>query len=269
MRLVVLADNNTMIGPCLRGEPGIAFYIEDGDTRLLLDTGYSDIFLDNAARLGIDLSGLSAIAISHGHDDHVTGLPALARQVDLSRTEVVAHPLAFCPKCSKTGESIGTPVPQAELEQLCRLTLTAEPRKLSENIWYLGQIPRVHPFEDKAPTAKYLQLDIWQPDELLDDTALAYTTEEGFYVITGCSHSGICNIIEHAKTVCGREKLLGVIGGLHIFRCDTQLEQTLAYLEKQGPLELIPCHCVSFPAKAAMHARIPIREIGVGSEIRW
>ena len=268
MRLVVLADNHTMIGPCLRGEPGVAFYMEDAGTKLLLDTGYSDIFLDNARKLGIDLSGLSVIAISHGHDDHVTGLPFLAEQEDLSGVEVVAHPYAFCPK-EKDGESIGSGISAEELSGLCRLNLTDKPRKLSKNIWYLGQIPRVHPFENKAPTARYLYEGIWEDDRLLDDTALAYQTSEGFYVITACSHSGICNIIEHAKTICGQEKVLGVIGGLHIFRCDAQLEQTIAYLEKQAPMELIPCHCVSFAAAAAIHARIPIREIGVGSEICW
>ena len=46
-------------------------------------------------------------------------------------------------------------------------------------------------------------------DLVLDDTALVYRGSEGLFVITGYSHSGICNIIEYAKKVCGEAKVLG------------------------------------------------------------
>ena len=108
MRLVVLSDNNTLIGQCLKGEPGACYYIEDGGKKILLDTGFSNVFLENAAQLGIDLSDLSVIAISHGHDDHVTGLPFLAQRMNLSDVEVVAHPTPFVPSVQtgcRTGPS--------------------------------------------------------------------------------------------------------------------------------------------------------------------
>ena len=59
---------------------------------------------------------------------------------------------------------------------------------------------------------------------MLDDTAIVYKAKSGLFIITGCSHSGICNIIEHAKKVCSSDKILGVIGGFHIFDCDERLE---------------------------------------------
>lgn len=90
-------------------------------------------------------------------------------------------------------------------------------------------------------------------------------------MITGCSHSGICNIIEYAKKVCGEAKVQGVIGGWHLFKVDDRLEKTIAYLQKHNIRELYPCHCCSFQAKAAVHAQIPVKEIGVGKviEINW
>lgn len=268
MRLVVLADNNTFVGRHLTGEPGACYYMEDEGKKLLLDTGYSPLFLDNAACLGVDLTGLSVIAVSHGHDDHVTGLPFLAQRMDLSGVEVVAHPNAFHPKRSN-GLSVGTPMSEEALRGLCRLNLTKEAVKISRNIWFLGEIPRVFPFEDKKPSAEWENNGVWEADALLDDTALAYQTERGFYIITGCSHSGICNIVERAKAVCGQQKLLGIIGGLHIFEQGEQLQKTIEYLKAQGELELLPCHCVSFAAKAAMHACLPVREVGVGLELHW
>ena len=51
MKLTVLVDNNTYIDQYYWGEPALCLYIEDGDRRILFDTGYSEIFMHNAARL--------------------------------------------------------------------------------------------------------------------------------------------------------------------------------------------------------------------------
>ena len=52
MKLTVLVDNNTYIDQYYLGEPAVCYYIEDGETRLLLDTGYSDVYIRNAKALG-------------------------------------------------------------------------------------------------------------------------------------------------------------------------------------------------------------------------
>ena len=70
MKLTILCDNNTMIDQYYLGEPALSFYIEEGDQRLLFDTGYSDVFLRNAASLQIDLTQPMDIVLSHGHNDH-------------------------------------------------------------------------------------------------------------------------------------------------------------------------------------------------------
>ena len=48
MKLTVLVDNNTLIDRYFTGEPGLSFFIEVGDTRILFDVGYSDAFIKNA-----------------------------------------------------------------------------------------------------------------------------------------------------------------------------------------------------------------------------
>ena len=55
MKLKVLVDNNTYIDEYYLGEPAVSYYIEDEDVKLLLDVGYSDIFLKNASKMNIDL----------------------------------------------------------------------------------------------------------------------------------------------------------------------------------------------------------------------
>ena len=45
MKLQVLVDNNTYIDAYYLGEPAVSYYIEEEETRLLFDTGYTDILI--------------------------------------------------------------------------------------------------------------------------------------------------------------------------------------------------------------------------------
>ena len=64
-------------------------------------------------------------------------------------------------------------------------------------------------------------------DSIEEDSALVYKGYDGLFVITGCSHSGICNIIEYAKKICKEDRVLGVIGGFHLFENDDRLKNTI------------------------------------------
>lgn len=268
MKLTVLADNNTLIDRYYLGEPALSFFLEDGDTAILFDAGYSDVFLKNAALLGVDLGRVSTIAISHGHVDHTGGLPWLHRAGLLAGRRLVAHPAAFYPKHDETGNTGATMTTQ-ELAGLCDLCLTDQPLALSPHVIFLGEIPQRVPFEGRRVMGVVETPQGEHPDNVCEDTALACTTPEGLFIVTGCSHSGICNIITHAREVCGEERIAGVIGGLHLFERDGRLEGTIAALREMGIPQVYPCHCVSLEAKCAMSNAFPIREIGAGSSIEF
>ena len=92
---------------------------------------------------------------------------------------------------------------------------------------------------------------------MLDDSALAYCSGDGVYIITGCSHAGICNIVEYAKKVTGKELVKGIIGGLHLFSgCSEQAVQTIAYLKANVKGTVYPCHCTNLAAKAALYGNL-------------
>ena len=76
MQLTVLCDNytSTYTEKTYIAEPGFSVYIEDGSDTILFDCGYTDVFLKNAETAGIDLTSLTKIVFSHGHDDHTGGL---------------------------------------------------------------------------------------------------------------------------------------------------------------------------------------------------
>lgn len=268
MKLKVLVDNNTYIDRYYFGEPAVSYYIEDEDTKILFDTGYSDIFLKNSAALGVDLKNINIIAVSHGHNDHTGGLKYYFQKNCKNKISILAHPDAFKEKID--GDlKICSPILEEELKEKCNLILSKEPKKISKHITFLGEIPRINDFENKKPIGKQASGKALVDDYVMDDTALVYKSEKGIYVITGCSHSGICNIVEYAKKVCSDNRVLGIIGGFHLFQVNSGVRKTIEYLRKNNVKELYPCHCTSFAVKAEIHKYLPIKEVGVGLEINW
>lgn len=268
MRLKVLVDNNTTIDEYYWGEPGVCYYIEDGEEAFLFDVGYSDLLIKNAAAMNIDLSRLKTIVLSHGHDDHTRGLKSLLVLKNTEAIQIIAHPHALNYKeCD--GLKISAPFTRAEMAEKCQLKLTRNPVKVTKNITFLGEIPRVMAFEKPEPIGKQQLGDDLTDDYLLDDSALVYQGEAGIFIITGCSHSGICNIIEYAKAVTGDHRICGVIGGFHLFEVTDRVAQTIDYLANNQIAQIYPCHCTAFTVKAAIHSRIPVIEVGVGLELNW
>lgn len=267
MKLTVLSDNNTIIDRYFVGEPGVSYYIECGDKKILFDVGYSDVYIQNAQKLGIDLSELDVLVLSHAHDDHTGGLTVFPRQK--KKPVLVAHPLIFEPRQSREME-IGVPLSVSEAEELFDLRLTDKPCEIAPSLFYLGEIERTNDFENKNPVGYRTHNENVIPDFLPDDSALVYVGSEGLSIITGCSHSGICNIIEYAKKVTGESTVHSVIGGFHLRDPKSaQVSRTVDYFAKTEGIDLYPCHCTCFEARAAIHSRVPTHEIGSGMSFEW
>lgn len=265
MKLVVLVDNNTYIDEYYVGEPALSYYIEDCGKYILFDTGYSDVCIRNAKALNVDLSLISTIVLSHGHNDHTGGMEYLINQDIPNKYKIVAHPDVFKRrKCN--GNYIGSPVSEKDLKEYAELILSKKPIKISENIYFLGEIPVSQEFEQRDAIG-YLENDEIEKDYVMDDSAIVYHGENGLFIITGCSHSGICNIIEYAKMVCNERNVIGVIGGFHLFEASEKLNRTINYFQSNNIKEIYPAHCVSLKAKAEIYKSIPIHEVGVGLRI--
>lgn len=207
MRLKVLIDNNTLIDRYFIGEPGVSYYIEADGKKVLFDLGYSQAYLQNGMKMGVDFSDLDYIVISHSHLDHTWGMDPLIKHFNevkmegnnYKRPTFVAHPEVFVPRSFNGEDEFGMTLNSNIVFKYMNDGLSKEPVWLSENLVFLGEIPRLNDFEALQSIGEIIVEGKTVDDFSNDDSALCYKAKNGLVIITGCSHSGICNIIEHAK----------------------------------------------------------------------
>lgn len=257
MKIIVLSDTKARRN--FQGEHGLSFYIEGDQKKILFDTGASNIFLKNAEKLGLDLDSIDMVVLSHGHFDHGDGLQFIDQK------SLICHPGCFVKRYRKHGPgNIGLALSKLEIQRKFNLSLFKEPLQLSQNLFFLGEIPRINDFEAKK--TKYI-LEGGEEDFILDDSGLACITERGLVVISGCAHSGICNMTEYAKKVTGIDKVEAVIGGFHLRKPDDQTKRSIEYLKKTDVQKVFPSHCTMDPALSLFYDEFGRNEVIAGSEI--
>jgi 7,8-dihydropterin-6-yl-methyl-4-(beta-D-ribofuranosyl)aminobenzene 5'-phosphate synthase len=243
---------------------GFSAFIET-EKKILFDTGSTDVFIYNAALFGIDLNVTDLIVLSHGHWDHANGLRFL--HMEGMKKKLLAHPDVFIDRHKATGEYNGMPYNQEETAEKFDIVLSREPYQVSDNIYFLGEIPRANEFEAQKTTFFYIYEGKKLQDFIVDDTALAIKTEKGLVIVTGCSHAGICNIIEYAKEVTGQEKVYIVMGGFHLLGDQVQLQKTIGYFQKNKVDYLYPMHCTDLKSLSKFHETFGIKKICAGDTI--
>jgi 7,8-dihydropterin-6-yl-methyl-4-(beta-D-ribofuranosyl)aminobenzene 5'-phosphate synthase len=244
MKISVLAENSAGRSHCDKclAEWGLSLYIEVNGVRILFDSGHKGTFAHNANQLGVDVNQADFIVLSHHHWDHVGGLRFHKFN---SKKKLVTHP--GVPEKVLAEQSL-------DLAADFELTTSAQPVEFSPGIYYLGEIPRQTNFEKGA----------YHDDPMPDDTAIAIKTDKGVIVVTGCSHAGVCNIVEYAKKITG-QNLYGVMGGFHLFEDDpAAIAGAIDYFKQEKPAFLFPMHCVDHVAMAAFYDNFKVKKYGAG-----
>ncbi len=274
MKLTVLTDNTILQSKNFLGEHGLSFYIEANEKKILFDTGYSDVFIKNAQKMGINLLNLNYIVFSHGHYDHTWGLShylsmhtsAVKQKHNYKKPVILSHPDTFSEKSEDKLGEIGSLLPAGKLYKNFDLNLTKQPFWITDNLVFLGEIPRNNDFEGKESIGAVFQDNKYVPDYIIDDSALVYKSDKGLVIITGCSHSGICNICSYAKEICQENNVIDIIGGFHLINPPpVRLSKTGEFLKKLNVDKIHPCHCTDLASKLVLSKTLNIEEIGVGS----
>ena len=78
----------------------------DKTKTMLFDFGFSENgAAQNAATLGVDMTEIEAVALSHGHSDHTGGMEKLTAMIGKRDIPFVVHPSAFkSPRYLKLGK---------------------------------------------------------------------------------------------------------------------------------------------------------------------
>ena len=206
MKWTVLSDNRSSDSH-LSTEHGLSILLETERHKILLDTGASDLFIRNAGQLGIDLSDVDYVFISHGHSDHAGGLRYF---LEYNRqAQVIVSPDAMSGKFfSKRGDlhSITTEWPEIDDDKLILIDQTCE---IAEGLHAIAYIPQIHPMP-KGNQKLYVQ-DA-NGDYIHDDLRHELALYADGLLFTGCAHSGLENILAacpwHVHTVVGGFHLL-------------------------------------------------------------
>ncbi|NOQ24185.1 MAG: MBL fold metallo-hydrolase [Bacteroidales bacterium] len=253
MKLSVLTENTASAK--FKAEHGLSYLIEH-DTQILFDSGHSDMFLQNAKILNVDINQIDTVVLSHGHWDHGNGLKYIKDK------KLICHPGIFQKRYQKNGdENIGLDLSFDELKKRFEIITSTESYKVSENIIFLGEIPRLNSFESKTTT---FVLENNEDDFIIDDSGLVIQLNNEIVIVSGCAHSGICNMIEHAKKITGISKIRAVIGGFHLKYNNYQTQATIEYLKTQDIEELYPSHCTELPALSAFQNEFNIKQLKSG-----
>ena len=221
MKWTVLSDNRSS-DPALETEHGLSILLTTERHKILLDTGASDLFIRNAELLGIDLSDVDYVFVSHGHSDHAGGLRYILEHN--RQAKVIVSPDAMNGHFfSKRGNlhSITAEWPEIDEDRLILIDQTCE---VAEGLHVIAHIPQNHP-TPKGNQNLYVQD---ADGEYIHDD---FRHELALYIdgllFTGCAHSGLENILAACPW-----PVHTVVGGFHLLD-GQEAEEELAALAQR------------------------------------
>ena len=256
MQWTVLSDNRAC-NPAFETEHGLSILLQTERHKILLDTGASDVFIRNAEQMGIGLSDVDYVFISHGHSDHAGGLRYFLEHN--RQAKVIVSPDAMSGKFfSKRGNlhSITTEWPEIDEDRLILIDQTCEilgrakrQSRATEGIHVIAQIlrqakrqsrlPQIHPMP-KGNQHLYVQdaNGAYIHDDFRHELALYV---DGL-LFTGCAHSGLENILAACPYPVNT-----VVGGFHLLdgqETDEELTALAQRLKERYPeTRFYTSHC--------------------------
>ena len=270
MKITVLMENDS----CREGiyaEHGLSLFIETEKHRLIMDTGSSDLTWKNADTMGIDLSVVDTVVISHGHYDHTGGLMDLLKRN--GRAVIYIRRNAFGAFYHGM-KYIGMDQNSSSFENIHYVDQFFA---VDDELFLFSDIKgrRLWPQSNHELSEVVNQIHI--QDEFSHEQVLVIHEKDQYVLISGCAHNGILNILDKFRTIFARDPDL-VISGFHMKK------KTVYSPEEISTIKAIACelkrmdhtmfytgHCTGRPAfdlmKEIMGERL--QKMNAGDVILW
>ena len=238
MRIINLAENTEGAAGC-GFEHGLCFYIETEHHKLLMDTGQSDLFIKNAEKLGVDLTKVDTVVLSHGHYDHGGGILPFAEINPDAKIYVQASAFGEYYSIDSKGQPhyIGLAEGIRELPQI--VVVGSKPDsaekedaqsevdtegsfedgiyRIDDELSLFTGIGNEHPI----PSANQRLMKKTEEDMVQDDFSheQCLVIHEGTksVLLSGCAHHGILNILDRYRELYGGDPDV-VISGFHMMK---------------------------------------------------
>ena len=230
MRIINLVENTEGASGC-GVEHGLCFYIETEKHKLLMDTGQTDLLLENAEKLGVDLTQVDTVVLSHGHYDHGGGILPFTKINSTAKIYVPEAAFGEYYAMNKAGEPhyIGLAKEIQELPQVVIVGSAAEAAEGSETdpsdgIYHINDelslfsgIGSEHPIPSTNQRLKKKTEDGFVQDDFAHEQCLVISEGVKKVLLSGCAHHGILNIMDRYCELFGEEPDF-VISGFHMMK---------------------------------------------------
>jgi 7,8-dihydropterin-6-yl-methyl-4-(beta-D-ribofuranosyl)aminobenzene 5'-phosphate synthase len=236
------------------GEWGFSALVDADGQKILFDTGkFPDTVLRNSRELGIDLSTIEEVILSHNHIDHTGGLATLRRELSKSNPKALSRAHVgrgiFWERPGDKPEESALTVRKAYEELGGAFIEHAGPAEIHPGMWLTGPVPRVYPEKNWSDVSKVRSPEGLVEDTIPEDQSLVIETESGLVVISGCGHAGIINTLEYARKTVEDAPIHAALGGFHLFRASSEhLAWTGGKLHEMGLQNFLGAHCTGIEA---------------------
>ena len=208
MRIVTLIENTPGAEGCAH-EHGLSLYVQTPRHRLVLDTGATGAFADNAAAVGIDLTAVDTVVLSHGHYDHAGGLlrmAALAPQAGIWMQRGAGQDFFHGEKYIGMDKAI------LSLPQVHFLDGSA---RLDEELYLFSGITGRRYWPQSNLALRVVQDGVPVQDDFAHEQCLVVEAQGRRVLLSGCAHNGILNILDRYAQLFGGDPDV-VVSGFHM-----------------------------------------------------
>lgn len=259
IKLTALVEN-TSSDDRFRSEHGLSIYIETEKHKLLFDLGQGGLFHENAEKMGIDVSAVDTVVISHGHYDHGGGLAAFLNAND--KANIYIRENAFEKHLSRRETQLRDIGLDAGLLSLPRFVLTSHEHFIDDELRLFSGVTGRRLFSGANSTLLMEENGTAVCDSFSHEQDLIISDGDRDILVTGCSHNGIVNIIDRYRTLSADRTLACVVGGFHLFNpssgkyeSDELICQIADELNEAGS-SFFTCHCTGVRAFELMKKKM-------------